>query len=118
MYVIKMIGHPTSAQDSNAFGSSNKPFKGRIQLAESCIEPKNPLPERVLTRGDKKVTRIGLAFGDPYSCEGLTRSLPVRYRVPRLFRRSALESKLSPLRNKKAGQTSSGRLCDPVRIQT
>jgi len=28
-------------------------------LAESCIEPKNPLPERVLKRGDKKVTRIG-----------------------------------------------------------
>jgi hypothetical protein len=29
-------------------------------LAESCIEPKNPLPERVLKRGDKKVTPSGL----------------------------------------------------------
>jgi hypothetical protein len=27
-------------------------------IVESCIEPKNPLPERVLKRGDKKVTRI------------------------------------------------------------
>jgi len=31
-------------------------------LAESCIEPKNPLPERVLKRGGKKVTRIGLLY--------------------------------------------------------
>jgi hypothetical protein len=28
-------------------------------LAESCIEPKNPLPERVLKLGDKKVNQTG-----------------------------------------------------------
>jgi hypothetical protein len=54
MYVIKMIGHPTSARDSNPYGRSNK-------------------------RGDKKVTRIGFK---PMACclEGSC-SIQLSYRV-------------------------------------
>ena len=33
-----------------------------MELTQDFIEPKNPLPERVLKRGDKKVTRIGLFY--------------------------------------------------------
>jgi len=34
-------------------------------LADSGIGPKNPLPERVLKRGDKRVNRIGF---EPMAC--------------------------------------------------
>ena len=59
-----------------------------------------------------------IASGDPYSCEGLTQGLPSRYRGLRLFRFSALTSKLARCKTKKPARLSSGRPCDPDWIRT